>query len=58
MTTDSYLADYGVDNIVRAARKDFRGLHYTEPVPVLNAAEWKARIAMQLGFNGKNAPLS
>lgn len=56
MTPDNYAVEYDMGLIIRAARNDFRGLHNTEPVAALNTAEWKARIAIQPGFNGKNAP--
>lgn len=56
LTPHRYPSDIVIDSIVRAARDDFRELHDTEPVTVLDTAEWKARIAMQPGFNGKNAP--
>lgn len=56
LTPHSYSSDLVVNSIVRAARDDFRELHDTKPVAVLDTAEWKARIAVQPGFNGKNAP--
>ncbi|HJQ09214.1 MAG TPA: hypothetical protein VJ836_07075 [Candidatus Saccharimonadales bacterium] len=56
LTPHSYPSDLVVNSIIRAARDDFRELHDTKPVSVLDNAEWKARIAMQPGFNGKNVP--
>lgn len=56
MTPDNYAVEYDVDLIVRAARDDFRELHNAKPLVVLDTAEWKAWIAEQPGFNGKNAP--
>lgn len=56
LTPNNYANEYDLDPIVRAARKDFRELHDTEPVAVLDTKEWKTRIAMQPGFHGKNAP--
>ena len=56
LTPDNYANEYDLDLIVRAARNDFRELHDTEPVAVLDTKEWKTRVAMQPGFYGKNAP--
>lgn len=56
LTPHSYPSELVVDSIVRAAREDFRELYNAEPLPILDTAEWKARTAIQPGFNGKNAP--
>lgn len=56
MTPDNYAAEYDLHPIIRAARDDFKKLHNAAPIPVLDTKEWKARVATQPGFNGKQAP--
>ncbi len=50
------IEDYGLLKIIRAARADFRELVDTEPAAELNNAEWKKRVAIAPGFNGKVTP--
>ncbi len=56
LTPHFYPSALVISSVIKAAREDFRELHNAEPVSVLDNAEWKARIAVQPGFNGKNAP--
>ena len=56
MSPTNDIAEYDLEGMIREARADFRLLHKSEPVGVLNTPEWKNRVALVPGFNGKITP--
>ncbi len=57
MSPINNIEEYDLEGIIRSARADFRLWHKAEPVDVLNNDEWKRRVAVVPGINGKNTPL-
>lgn len=47
---------FDLDEIVRAARADFRELNKAEPIAALDNPSWKRRVAVIPGVDGKNSP--
>lgn len=56
MSPVSNIESYGLDNIIRAARADFKELCNAEPVAALNNRAWKSRVATIPGVDAKNSP--
>lgn len=57
LSPENNIEQFGLDDIIRSARGDFRMLHKAEPIAILNNDEWKRRVAIVPGVNGKNSPL-
>jgi len=56
MSPINNIEEYDYESFIRSAREDFNRLRYIPPVPSINNREWKRRVAIVPGVDGKNNP--